>query len=534
MRAIDGGGGGSGGARMAAVVALACGARAASLVPNGSLEAVKDGWPEGWPRHAQAAYLEEAGNHFLRQTAEPDKMVMFYQSVRLPPGAEAYKLSFRVRYEGVKVGREKWFDARVIVDFKDADGKKLPGGPGHPAFKGSSAGWEARALGLVVPPGAATLEIMPTLFNAAAGTLDIADVALEPIPLEEAGFVNFALSERQPVPAGCASAELRVQGNRLVRQDGGGEVWLQGVAIASLEWSAGGDNILQSVTNALTEWRANVIRPALKSNFRFGRGPWQKGGGGKYRAPVDAVGGQRQERGAWVVLDLHEYRAPEQRHADFWRDAATRYANHPGVIFGLLNEPHDVSWEVWRNGGWVTDKPKAKPGVAAENAAPVKKGYAVGMQRLVEVVRGTGARNVVSAGGLDWAYDLSGVLDGFALEDKVGNGVMYETHVYPWKRDWQRMFLDAAARYPILVGEVGCQPTPMPFEAPKAFEPPASWAPDMLGCIQKYRLNWTAWCFHPKASPCLLSDWDYTPTPYWGVPAKAALAGQAFELKRMR
>jgi hypothetical protein len=118
--------------------------------------------------------------------------------------------------------------------------------------------------------------------------------------------------------------------------------------------------------------------------------------------------------------------------------------------------------------------------------------------------------------------------------DKSGNGVMYESHVYPWKREWQRCFIDAAAKYPILIGEVGCQPERMPFIPKEAHEMPETWAPDMLGCIQKYRLNWTAWCFHPKSSPCLLSDWNYTPTPYWGVPAKAAIAGKAFEMKKMR
>lgn len=514
---------------------LAGGAQAAPLIPNGSFEEARGGAPAEWPLHEHAAYLEEGGNHFVRQTAAgAGKMVMLYKSIAMPGGAEALKLAFRVRWEGVKAGKEKWHDARVMIDFKDAAGKKLPGGPPHPAFKGASKGWEARALGLVVPPGAATLEIMPTLFNAAAGTLDIDDLSLEPIPLEEAGFVNFALSARLPDTEGCRSAELAVSGNRLVDKKSGREVWLQGVAIASLEWSAAGDHILQSVTNALSEWKANVIRLAVKSDFWFGRGPWQNDGGVKYRALVDEVVRQGERRGVWVVIDLHEYRAPEQRHADFWRDAATRYANHPGVIFGLLNEPHDVSWEVWRNGGWVTDKPKAKPGVAAENAEPVRKGYSVGMQRLVEVVRKAGARNVVSAGGLDWGYDLTGVLNGFALAEPGGNGILYESHVYPWKREWQKMFLDAAAKHPVLIGEVGCQPERMPFIPPEAHEMPETWAPDMLGCIQKYRLNWTAWCFHTSASPCLLLDWDYTPTPYWGVPAKAALRGEAFEMKRMR
>jgi endoglucanase len=56
----------------------------------------------------------------------------------------------------------------------------------------------------------------------------------------------------------------------------------------------------------------------------------------------------------------------------------------------------------------------------------------------------------------------------------------------------------------------------------------------MLGLIQKHKLNWTAWCFHPKSSPRLLLDWDYTPTPFWGEFVKKALAGEPFVLKAMR
>ena len=55
----------------------------------------------------------------------------------------------------------------------------------------------------------------------------------------------------------------------------------------------------------------------------------------------------------------------------------------------------------------------------------------------------------------------------------------------------------------------------------------------MLGLIQKYKLNWTGFSFHPTCGPNVISDWDYTPTPYWGVFVKDALAGKPFELKKM-
>lgn len=60
-------------------------------------------------------------------------------------------------------------------------------------------------------------------------------------------------------------------------------------------------------------------------------------------------------------------------------------------------------------------------------------------------IRGTGAKNIVIAGGLDRGYDLSGVLKGFALKNQTGNGIMYSSHFYPWKDDWQGIFAKAGA-----------------------------------------------------------------------------------------
>jgi hypothetical protein len=51
-----------------------------------------------------------------------------------------------------------------------------------------------------------------------------------------------------------------------------------------------------------------------------------------------------------------------------------------------------VSWEVWLSGG---DTGEGWQGV--------------GMQKLYDTVRAAGADNLVIVGGLDWAYDLSGV-----------------------------------------------------------------------------------------------------------------------------
>ncbi len=346
-----------------------------------------------------------------------------------------------------------------------------------------------------------------------------------------ANKTDFALTAAVTVP------ELKVQGNRLV-DPSGKEVWLQGVCIDSLEWSATGDFMLRSTEVALREWKANCIRLPVKEDFWFGKSQYQKDGGEGYRALVDKIIRLAAARGAYVALDLHRFGAPMPEHVEFWKDAAAHYRNNPAVLFDIFNEPHGISWEVWKNGGSL--KEKHQENAVVENTEKVKGETTPGMQALVDAVRSTGAKNIVIAGGLSWSYDLSGVVNGFALDEREGgNGIMYSHHNYPWKIGWQKAVLDAAEKFPIFVGEVGNIRSweDFKFIGPKERYEDLSkneWAPDMLGMIQKYRLNWTAFSFHPKCGPQMILDWNYTPTPYWGVYAKQALAGKSFTLNRLR
>jgi endoglucanase len=336
--------------------------------------------------------------------------------------------------------------------------------------------------------------------------------------------------------------EIKVSGNRLVDPEGK-EVWLQGVAIPGLEIIPEGHGVVHSTKVAIEEWKANVVRIAVKDQFWFGHGketPKSKGqtdGGKAYRELVDSAVNMAANRGCYVVIDNHVFRAVKPEQLEFWKEVATKYKNHPAVLFDIINEPHGISWEVWRNGGFVEEKKKGvdESAFLSEAEKKANEGFdSPGMQKLVEVIRETGAKNIIIAGGLDWAYDLTGILEGYALEDRTGNGIMYSTHVYPWKTEWQKRFLDAAEKYPLFLGEVGADVKKMSFLPPERQEDPATWVPDMLAVIQKYRLNWTGWSFHTWATPVMLSDWNYTPTPFWGLPAKEALAGKVFESKKLR
>ena len=320
---------------------------------------------------------------------------------------------------------------------------------------------------------------------------------------------------------------LHVVGNHL-EDSAGRVVRLQGVNIPSMEWVPTGDHVMQSIAKATGEWNANVIRIPLAQDLWYGyyRGHVADDGGEAYRKLVDRIVQKIAEKNCYALMDLHwsdcnvwgqsvgQHKMPDKNSVTFWKDFAKRYANNPAVLFDLYNEPHSVSWDVWRDGGPVDEESGR-----FTYETP-------GMQTLLETIRSTGAKNVVLAGGLDWAYDLRGVMSGHALVDPSGNGVVYSTHIYPWKKNWDTNVTPVIEKYPVFVGEVGTKPW-------KQGDPPhenvytESWAPEAIAYIEKYKLSWTAWSFHPSASPCILSGWDYKPTPYWGKYVKDALTKSA-------
>ena len=519
-----------------------------SLVSNGNFEADKnaDKWPDDWGRLTNGGWESEGDNHFLRITApEPGKLNSLYRLFDLPAATKALELKWRQRITDLKPGKEAWFDARIMMNFKDAAGNKVEGGPGAPYTRGSTNGWVAKSAQFLVPENALTLEFMPCLFQVEKGTFDLDDISLKPMDaaiLAASAKAAEESAKKALVPPEAPNKakwpqELHVAGNQILSADGK-PVWLQGVNVVSLEWNPLGERVLRSALTAIEEWKSNVIRLPVKEEYWFGKSAGQKDRGAAYRELVDQIITLVANRGAYVLLDLHRFGAPKKAHADFWKDAAARYKNHPAVLFDLFNEPHDISWEVWKNGGFVPDKntPADEDNfLTPEEKAQNAKGYhSIGHQALIDAARSGGAKNIVLVGGLDWAYDLSGIAKGFALDDKTGNGIVYNTHIYAGKRDWPGKVLCIADKHPILVGEVGANTKKFTFIPAADQEDATTWVPKVLGFIQKYKLHWTAFSFHPGAAPVLIKDWDYTPTPEWGAPAKEALAGKKFEMTGMR
>jgi endoglucanase len=347
----------------------------------------------------------------------------------------------------------------------------------------------------------------------------------------------FAMAAAGLLATGCArfhSANpnaplpLKIVGTKILNTKHQ-SVLLRGVNAACLEWSSDGQGrILKTVHTAIHDWHANLLRLPLSQDRWFGRGPEQTNGGAAYRALVRQVVDLCTTNHCYVILDLHwsdcnewgknigQHSMPDRNSLAFWQDVAPVYANHPAVLFDLYNEPHDVSWDVWLRGGVITDKPNGW-----RISGPPKTFEAVGLQTLLDAVRATGAKNVVVAGGLDWAYDFSGILAGHRLADPHGNGVLYANHCYDNKNQsvdtWIKNMEAAAAQLPVIVSEFGGR------SGPSRVVPADNWLLRVMQALHEHPWSWTAWDLHTAAGPALISDWNYTPSPQFGVFVKQAL-----------
>ncbi|MDD5349039.1 MAG: cellulase family glycosylhydrolase [Chthoniobacteraceae bacterium] len=517
-----------------------------NLAANGAFTTAGEdpAWPAAWQKEKDGlmTWETENGKRFLRLVSQqPGQYVQVTQAVPLSPEIKGIDFAARFRTANVKFGASFTCDARVRFEFVDAAGAAVKPSPGDAVFDSHAKDWTVMTRQFLVPEGAAQLRVALCLNHPASGTLDVSEVRLTKMSQADVDAIVMA-----PILAAKKKADdeaevqrmvvlppkteaIKVAGNRLVTAKGTA-VQLHGVNVCSLEWSAKGENIPQSVKVALVDWKANAVRLPVFPGFWFGRGkpPQSTANDAEaYRKIVDDVVAMAAGQGAYVILDLHRFHAPEDRDVEFWKDAAARYKNHPAVLFDIFNEAGGISWDVWRNGGEVKDKPKG-------GAEPRVLFISPGMQGLVNAVRETGARNIIIAGGLGSAYSLEGILQGYALDDKGGNGIMYATHFYNWHRNWEKHFLGLADKYPIFVGEFGADIKKMPFVPAKNQEDPYTWVPDALGMIQKYNLNWTAFCLHPKSTPVLIKNWNYEPTPFWGDFVKRALAGERFPMKNLR
>ena len=217
----------------------------------------------------------------------PGKLVNSYREYDVPSGVEALKMSWRWEVENLKTGEKPWFDARVLFKLKDQNGKEIKS-PVPVYIQRDTKGWQDRETSFLVPKEAATLAVMPCLFQVKAGEMEMTDVrcvATSAEPLHKAAAERERQEKARFVPDEPENRAkwpktMKVVGNRLVDPEGH-EVWLQGVNAGGMETIPNGTQEAKSTVVAIDEWHANCIRLPINEAHWFGTGVYSKNDGGK-------------------------------------------------------------------------------------------------------------------------------------------------------------------------------------------------------------------------------------------------------------
>ena len=248
-------------------------------------------------------------------------------------------------------------------------------------------------------------------------------------------------------------------------------VALRGVNIPQFSWSAHGDGSSEkALYQAINEWKCSIVRLAVDPGVYVhggvgpGNGQTVSKTAAEFQAIIDQYVTTLTNKGIAVVLDCHAYSGAYDTVVSFWDIAAPKYDDNDLVMYGLVNEPIS-DWRVWYEGGTV-------------NLPHGGSKSSIGLPALLDRVR-KHSDNVVVIGGIDWAFDLSGIsssglaslasqragslgmsqakyIERYSLLSgaRKGRGIVLDTHIYSHKSmNWDAALGAAAKEYPVLVGE---------------------------------------------------------------------------------
>ena len=279
---------------------------------------------------------------------------------------------------------------------------------------------------------------------------------------------------------------------------------------------------------AIKSWHTNAVRVPLNEDCWLGINSNPSNAarmGAPYRQAIKSYVATLHAAGLAVILDIHanapgsepstgaqlEPMLDADHGARLWTSIAKAFLNDRGVVFDLYNEPHDISWTCWLRGCTVDDW--LNPGATFRT---------VGMQRLVDAVRATGATQVIMAGGLGYSGDLSQWPAG--LVDPAGH-LAASVHVYNYPdqnpTSWNAVLAPIAATFPIVTGELGeydCNHTFIDSYMRWADDHGVSYVGWTWDATNAPGSGWTC-----KGGPSLITQYDGTPTQF-GIGLRDHLA----------
>jgi endoglucanase len=344
---------------------------------------------------------------------------------------------------------------------------------------------------------------------------------------------------------------LRVLGNKIVNSSGE-TVRLRGFNQSGAEYACiegwgifdvpPNDSMPASIVTAMKRWTgANAVRVPLNEQCWLGIGVAPRYGGRTYQRAIADYVTLLTTHGFAVVLDLHRSAPGSQRSTDqdqmpnrshsvqFWREVSAAFRSNGAVLFDLFNEPAlygepgtERAWQCWRDGGCTLRSPN---GGASYVAA--------GMNELIAAIRAAGARNIVIAGGINWAEDLRGWLS-YRPTDPLNN-VVASFHAYSFNTVcasldcYDSVLSQLAQQVPIFAGEIGPDLTigydKVQGKCPRSAVGRTGFDDALFNWLDSHGASYTAWSWNVwRSCWSLISDWGGKPTQPWGRFLKDRLA----------
>jgi endoglucanase len=366
-----------------------------------------------------------------------------------------------------------------------------------------------------------------------------------------------ALLGQAPGRAASVPLSIAVQGSHFV--NGAGQtIRLLGVNHPSSEYACvdgfGYNDGHQDAADAaaVASWKATAVRVPLNEDCWLGingqpndsEGPPQPLTAAGYQQAVESYVSALNADGVYAILDLHwtapgtmvansQEPMPDAHSVDFWASVAQTFKSNPAVVFDVFNEPFDptdpksgddqepldkVTWDCWENGGCST---AAYTDNGSGTVRTPTKYPVVGMQTLVNTIRGAGATQPVMVGGLDYANDLTQWAD-HAPDDPL-NQEAASFHNYQGKACdnvacWNSAIAPVAANVPVVTGEFDEDNF---TEAQCANRTPSTFDADYMTWADQHGVGYLAWGWwvlsqsEKDAAGCsafyLLDDYDGTP-----------------------
>ena len=197
---------------------------------------------------------------------------------------------------------------------------------------------------------------------------------------------------------------------------------------------------------------------------------------------------------------------PDADSVTFWQQVATLYKGYSNVQFELFNEPHPASWSCWNAPCTITNDTVYSDDC---HCTKTESYQSVGLQALLNAVRGTGAKNLAIVAGMNWGYDLSQVPH-FGLK---GSNIVYDTHPYPYNdkqpSNWDASFGNLTRYYPVISAESG------------EYDCGTTYMGKLLAYFDAHHIGWVAWSWTMDGDVCgyprLIQDFNGTPSQPTGM-----------------